>query len=44
MSDRGEPEHEAEEQHRSAFLLMLLYLLVIAALWGFVYYTLINRS
>jgi hypothetical protein len=44
MSNQGEPEHKAEEEHRSAFLLMLLYLLVVAALWGFVYYTLIERS
>lgn len=44
MSDRGEPEHEAEEQPRGTFLLMLLYLLLVAALWGFVYYTLIERS
>jgi hypothetical protein len=44
LSEKGEPDREVEESHRSAFLLMLLYLLVIAALWGFVYYTLIQRS
>ncbi|HEY8448143.1 MAG TPA: hypothetical protein VIL01_13645 [Thermomicrobiales bacterium] len=44
MSDHGEPNHEAEEQPRGAFVLMLLYLLVTAALWAFVYYTLIDRS
>ncbi len=44
MSEQSEPEREAEEQPRGAFLLMVLYLLVVAALWGFVYYTLIERS